>query len=165
MSGTGPAANAEAPQAAPDADAPAPHADGQQGQAAGAPPKHLYDAVATQRDHVLDSFDAQRNAVLQAVAEQREAAMAPIHTVQARHATQAAASPAGAVGPGGRAMPPLTRQQAVAADIVAALRAMVAEEVRVQVCALLELAAQREAAVADARRGSKPVDHKPSGKD
>ncbi len=155
------------PAAPPGAQQEPPAPDAAQAAQAPPPPKHLYDAVATQRDHVLDSFGAQRNAILQAVAEQRQAAMAPIHTVQARQAAQAAASSAGVAGTGGRGMPPVTRQQLVAADIVAALKALVAEEVRVQLRALLELADARHAggAPAPGRQATGTPDHGSSEKD
>lgn len=129
-------ADAAAP---PQAEQGAPSAE--QGAAPGAAPKHLYDAVSTQRDHVLGSFDAERAAILQAVADQREAAMGPVRTVQARQAAQLAS---GALGGVGHLPPGVGRQQLVAADIVAALKAMVVEEVRLQIAALLQAAARRE---------------------
>jgi hypothetical protein len=120
---------------------------------------HVLDAASTQREQVLNSFDMQRKAILKAVADQREAALAPVKAVQARKTMQntqsgsaaaanpavsrPAAMPAGAQSaPGGQPTP----QQLVAADIVAALKAMVAEEVRVQLVALLEAATLRDAA-------------------
>ncbi len=118
---------------------------------------HVLDAASTQREQVLNSFDMQRKAILKAVADQREAALAPIKAVQARKTMQntqsgsaAAANPAvprpaamPAGGPSASGSQP-TPQQLVAADIVAALKAMVAEEVRVQLVALLEAATLRE---------------------
>jgi len=100
-------------------------------------PVHLYDAVSTQREHVLGSFDTQRAAILKAVADQREAALAPIKSVQAR---QSAPSPA-APNAGARGQP--NPRLLVVAEIVGQLKAMVAEEVRLQLMALLEAATVR----------------------
>lgn len=139
-------------------------------------PVHLYDAVATQRDQVLNAYDAQRSALLQAVAEQREAATAPIRAVRERQAMQAAASaglrPADLQRAGGPlGANPLAahkpygstaqaRQQLVAADIVATLKMMIAEEVRAQLCALLNAADERLAkAAAAARTDTVPERH------
>ena len=125
--------------------------DGAGVPAEAARPVHLYDAVSTQRDHVLGSFDAQRAAILKAVSDQREAALAPIKSVQARQSSSSPAAPnAGVRGqPGPRLL--------VAAEIVAQLKAMVAEEVRLQLLALLEAAVVRrnEAAHLDDEAGAR----------
>lgn len=105
-------------------------------------PPHLYDAVSTQREHVLNTFDTQRSSILKAVSDQREAALAPIRAVHARQTAQAATPPAGPTGTACRQPLFLTRQNLVVADIVSALRAMIAEEVRAQLNALLSTAAQ-----------------------
>lgn len=168
--GEGPRQEAPAPDAtagettAPEPEA-APPQDAQPDAPAQAPPPesgdrpvHLYDAVATQRDQVLDAYGAQRAAVLQAVTEQREAATAPIHAVRQRQAAQgvdpAAVRPADlratGTAPGAASLAPHrpypstaeARRQLVAADIVATLKALIAEEVRVQVCALSSAAAE-----------------------
>lgn len=147
------AASGAAPQAS-DAAPPSAAAEGVPPEEA---PKHLYDAVATQRDHVLSAFDTQKAAVLQAVAEQREAAIQPVRDVQARQAAQDGPAPAGLAG-GGRIPPVAPRQQAVAADIVATLKVLIAEEVRAQLLALLDAASQRQAAVqASAQPSSTPA--------
>jgi hypothetical protein len=104
----------------------------------GAPPKHIYDAVTTQREHVLGGFDNERAALLKAVADQREAALAPVRAVQARQAAQAIA---GQGNP--RLMAGISRQQLVAADIAATIKAMVAEEVHNQIVALLQHAGRQ----------------------
>jgi hypothetical protein len=106
-------------------------------------PAHLYEAVAGQRDRVLGAFDTQRAAILKAVADQRKAALAPIRNVQARKA----GVPPGAAGrPAGAAS--FSHQQLVAADIVLTLKAMIADEVRAQLAALLEAADSRGRAAA-----------------
>ncbi|HTQ13439.1 MAG TPA: hypothetical protein VMH86_06145 [Rhizomicrobium sp.] len=96
----------------------------------------LLDAVATQRESVLSTFDTQREAIIKAVDEQRRAAM--------NHAGTAPARPA-AARPG---VPPSQaqqlRQQEVVRDIVATLKALVAEEVRSQLIALLSAAEARQ---------------------
>ncbi|MGH6871272.1 MAG: hypothetical protein ACREHE_07185 [Rhizomicrobium sp.] len=110
---------------------------GQQAQAkAGAVP--LMDAVTTQRESVLSGFDSQREAIIKAVEEQRRAAMASGSTAQARQQGRPAVPVSGVPN----------RQQSVAADIVATLKAMVAEEVRTQLLALLAAAEARQAATA-----------------
>jgi len=130
-------------------------------------PVHLYDAVATQRDHVLKSYDTQRSAIMQAVAEQREAAVAPIRSVQQRQIARESGSATAktleqqtaGMPPGASVLPPqrpnasavFTRQQLVAADIAATLRAMIAEEVRRQFRDLLAVVDKRVAERADAR--------------
>lgn len=109
---------------------------------------HLYDAVSTQREHVLKGFDTQRQAVLKAVADQREAARAPILAVQARQAAGAATAgvdgrvlgPRGGSSSGALSM--ADRTQAIA-EIAATIRAIVAEEVRVQLATLLQDAGAR----------------------
>jgi hypothetical protein len=129
----------------------APNPDAQPASQAGGTPTHLFDAVSTQREKVLGAFDMQRNAILQAVADQREAAMAPIRTVHTRNAAPGTiregqpntVRPTSAPYPG-QPQPGLSRQQLIAADIVAALKAVVAEEVRVQIVLLLEAARLRE---------------------
>ena len=131
----------------------APNPDVQPASQPGGAPTHLFDAVSTQREKVLGAFDMQRNAILQAVADQREAALAPIRAV---HARQAAPGPTSEGQPNtvrptstppvysAQPQPALNRQQLIAADIVAALKAVVAEEVRVQIVLLLEAARLRE---------------------
>lgn len=102
---------------------------------------HLLDAVSTQRESVLNTFDSQRDAIIKAVDEQRQAAMAPLQSQQARQA-------GGRVnGPQPQPAAP-SRQQAVAADIVLTLKALVAEEVRTQLIALLAAAEAKQKAAA-----------------
>jgi hypothetical protein len=110
---------------------------------------HLYEAVSTQRDKVLDSFDAQRAAILKAVADQHAAALAPIMAVNAKRATQPRAAPtthgpmlpsAGSATPSGssttqagaRRQLIIAVRRAAAEEIVAALKTLVAAEVRAQ---------------------------------
>jgi hypothetical protein len=108
-------------------------------------PMHLYEAASAQRDKVMTSFDAQRAAILKAVADQREAALAPIRAVRARRVGQAAANTASlfaggipsALGKGvimGRSayQPSLDRGRMIAAEIVATIKTLVAEEVKFQ---------------------------------
>lgn len=123
-----------APSEAPARDPAAPPSAAAEGAAPQDAPKHLYDAIATQRDHTLGAYDTQKAAIVQAVAEQREAMVQPVRNVQARQATTAGLA-------GGARIPPLpARQHAVAADIVATLKALIADEVRSQVHALLDAA-------------------------
>jgi hypothetical protein len=139
----------------PDGQAQAPNPDVRPASQAGGTPTHLFDAVSTQREKVLGAFDMQRNAILQAVADQREAALAPIRAVHARQAApgQTSEGQPNIVRPpstppvySAQPQPGLNRQQLIAADIVAALKAVVAEEVRVQIVLLLEAARLRESA-------------------
>ena len=134
-------------------------------------PTHLYDAVSTQRDHVVGSFEMQRNAILKAVADQREAALAPIKAVRERQSQQPAArdgSAQAACRPGvapaenirrSRSHAALSQQELVASDIVATLKALVAEEVRVQLLILLEAATLKE----NTRSASEPAAQGNSG--
>jgi hypothetical protein len=118
---------------------------------AGAPPQsgaartHQFEAASGQRERVVSAFDVQRDAILKAVDDQRLAAMAPIRAVQARQAQ----------GGTGRAIgaPPAPSQQNVVADIVMTLKALVAEEVRVQLVALLAAAEARQNAARCAAEG------------
>jgi hypothetical protein len=131
------------------------------GKAKGSPPSaaaeqrvHLYEAVSARRDQVLNQFAGQRAAILKAVADQRAAAVAPILAVQTRRANEsnpnepaaAAMNPNAAAAPGA-APPPLTNapirrrsllqfRRAIAADIVATIRTLVAAEVRAQLAAI-----------------------------
>jgi hypothetical protein len=130
-----------------------PQPDVQPASQAGGTPTHLFDAVSTQREKVLGAFDMQRNAILQAVADQREAALAPIRAVHERNAAPTSEGQPNPVRPtstppvySAQPQPALNRQQLIAADIVAALKAVVAEEVRVQIVLLLEAARLREGA-------------------
>jgi hypothetical protein len=126
--------------------APSPTAANGEGAAAPEAPAseprvHLYDAVSTQRERVLKGFDTQREAILKAVADQHQAALAPIHAVQAR---QAAGTMAGGVdgrvlGPRGSAAPAsMAERTHMIAEIAAAIRVLVAEEVRSQLTTLLQ---------------------------
>jgi len=141
--------------AEPSATAPPPGAPPHGPAAAGAAADrrvHVYEAAAHQRERVMSSFDAQRAAILKAVADQRMAALAPIMSVQAKMATSNAASagaapearpamgPAGAAALGAGRLPGFTPQQLVAADIVAAFKTMIADEVRAQLAARLQSA-------------------------
>jgi|WetSurMetagenome_2_1015567.scaffolds.fasta_scaffold526378_1 hypothetical protein len=117
--------------------------------AAAAPPAgdgrvHIYDAASTQREQVLKGFDRQREALLKAVDDQREAALAPIRTVQTRQAggTATAGVDGRVLGPRGGAAP-LPGADRTMAEIVIAIRAIVAEEVRFQLAALLQNADAR----------------------
>jgi len=100
---------------------------------------HVYEAVANQRHNVLSSFDAQRQAIFKAVADQRETALAPILATQAKLTALGGSAEASrrAAPSGGAVRPPATPQQMIAADIVAALKALVADEVRAQLAARL----------------------------
>jgi hypothetical protein len=124
--------------------------------AAGEQRVHLYEVAANQRERVLSSFDTQRAAILKAVADQRTAAMAPILAVQARLAGKAGASgPAPGASPGdgatqagvgtaARLQANVHRPHAVAAEIVGTIKLMVAEEVRVQLQAVLRALQARD---------------------
>jgi hypothetical protein len=104
---------------------------------------HIYDAASTRREQVLQGFDKQREALLKAVDDQREAALAPIRAVQTRQAAGAATAGVDGrvLGPrGGAALPGADRTMA---EIVIAIRAIVAEEVRFQLAALLQNADSR----------------------
>ncbi len=103
---------------------------------------HVYEAVANQRSNVLSSFDAQRAAIFKAVADQRQAALAPILAVQAKMTTPGAAAPVRSTASGGQVTP----QQLIVADIVMALKALVAEEVRLQLGARLGASQPTDAA-------------------
>ena len=120
--------------------------------AADEPRIHLYEAVSVQRDKVLNSFDAQRAAILKAVADQRTAALAPIAAVNVKRATQERAPPTktaalssprnidsassnSTIKAGGRRRLMIGARQAIAAQIVGALRMLVAAEVRAQLAA------------------------------
>jgi len=103
---------------------------------------------------VLTSFDTQRAAILKAVADQRAAAVAPILAVQARLAAGQAIGPAAtqaanateigraAANAAPRLQANLNRPHAVAAEIVATIKLLVAEEVRVQLQAVLRALCQ-----------------------
>lgn len=135
---------------------------------------HLYEAVSTQRDKVLDSFDAQRAAILKAVADQRTAALAPIMAVNTKRAakertapTMTAAMPSppnvntasssSMIGAGGRRQLMIGARQAVAAQIVAALKMLVAAEVRAQLDAVLRAAPEPHATTRSAPGEANPV--------
>lgn len=99
---------------------------------------HLYDAASTQRDSVMKGFDNQREALMQAVADQREAALAPIRAVNARQAAVAGVD-GRVLGPRGNTQTALTaadKSQTIS-EIAATIRAIVAEEVCLQIAALL----------------------------
>ncbi|HEY2068066.1 MAG TPA: hypothetical protein VGG48_00805 [Rhizomicrobium sp.] len=108
---------------------------------------HLYEAVANQRERVLTGFDSQRDAIVRAVDEQRMAAMAPIYAVQGN---VAAGRPAGQPAAGRPGYPAPNQQSSVAADIVMTIKAMVAEEVRSQILALLQAADSKQRAATEA---------------
>ncbi len=114
---------------------------------------HLYEAVSARRDQVLNQFAGQRAAILKAVADQRAAALAPVLAVQAKRANEpaaASASPTPAALPGASPSPAgnvaigaeIRRQtliqlrRAVATDIVAMIRTLVAAEVRAQLATM-----------------------------
>ncbi len=98
-------------------------------------------------------FDVTRKSLLDAVAQQREAVLASIRSARtsAAQGTPAAQNP---TPPRGPAAP--NRPEAVAADIAATLKAIVAEEVRTQILALLDAAARREKALAEAPADARP---------
>lgn len=99
---------------------------------------HLYDAASTQRESVMKGFDSQREALMQAVADQREAALAPIRAVNARQAAVAGVD-GRVLGPRGNSPAALSaadKTQAIT-EIAAAIRAIVAEEVSLQIATLL----------------------------
>ncbi len=108
-------------------------------QAPGSPPPerrvHLFDAAESQRARVLSSFDSQREAILKAVADQRTAALAPIQAVRARM-TQAPPSLRGLLPGDGRAAG-MDQRAIVAAQIIADLKVLIAEEVGRQLLLLL----------------------------
>jgi hypothetical protein len=113
------------------------------GAGAEAAKAHIYEAASSQRDRVVTAFDIQRDAILKAVDDQRQAAMAPIRAVQVKQAQ-------GGTGRAIGAPPPApNRPQNVVADIVMTLKALVAEEVRVQLVALLSAAEARQNAARD----------------
>ncbi|MGD0190326.1 MAG: hypothetical protein ABSD74_06260 [Rhizomicrobium sp.] len=105
-------------------------------------PGDVHNAASTQRDHAVNSFESQRSAILKAVDEQREAALAPIRAVQVRQGAhvpgQPPQTPTNSADPGQGA--PLNPHQLVALEIVAHLKALIAEEVRSQLLLLLEAA-------------------------
>jgi len=128
-----------------------------------APPVHLNEASA-QRDRLVANYDAQREALLKAVDEQRQAAMAHVRlrqTPQSNTTTSPAMNPAlnaanAAINPtlaAQMAANPVAqaaaRQQAVIADIVLTLKAMIAEEVRSQLIALMAAADARQKSLAE----------------
>lgn len=128
------AAGAAPDPATPAQDPEAPHPSAEAPQEAAAAPArvHVLEAAANQRERVLTSFAEQRSAINKAVDDQRAAAMAPIDAVRAR------------LGRGplrGNPQPALgakaTSGSGVAAEIVSILKGMIAEEVRVQLMALL----------------------------
>lgn len=96
----------------------------------------LISAVATQREGVLSSFDAQRDAIIRAVDEQRQAAMNSTKGVQ----PQMAGRPIGHSAP----QPPAPSRQQIIGEIVQTLKALVAEEVRAQLLALLAAAEAKQ---------------------
>jgi len=108
------------------------------GSEGGEPRVHLYDAVSTQREQVLKGFDVQREAILKAVADQHEAALAPIRAVQARQAggTTITGVDGRVLGP--RGTPSAADRTQTITEIAVAIRAIVAEEVRAQLTALLQ---------------------------
>lgn len=103
--------------------------------------KHPYEFASDQRTQVLDSFDAQRRAILKAVADQRAAVTAPIRDVHNRQPNRAQGP---AVGTSISTMPLGDLQLTVAGEVVAQLKALVAEEVRAQLILLLEAATCRQ---------------------
>ncbi len=105
--------------------------------AAGQP---LISAVATQREGVLSSFDAQRDAIIRAVDEQRQAAMNSTKGGQPHIAGRPIGHPAPQA-------PAPTRQQIIG-EIVQTLKALVAEEVRMQLLALLAAADAKQKSTA-----------------
>lgn len=105
--------------------------------AAGQP---LISAVATQREGVLNSFDAQRDAIIRAVDEQRQAAMNSTKGGQ----PQMAGRPIGHTAP----PPPAPSRQQIIGEIVQTLKALVAEEVRMQLIALLAAADAKQKSAA-----------------
>ena len=134
-----------------------------QQSAAAAQPVHLYEAVSARRDQVLSQFAGQRAAILKAVADQRAAALAPVLAVQAKRVHEPAAgsasptpaapsgatpSPAGnvAIGAEIRRQTLIQLRRAVATDIVALIKTLVAAEVRVQLAAMEPAANVRRSA-------------------
>ncbi|TXL73139.1 hypothetical protein FHP25_22160 [Vineibacter terrae] len=111
-------------------------------QAPASPPPerrvHLFDAAESQRARVLSSFDSQREAILKAVADQRTAALAPIQAVRTRMA-QVPPSLRGILPGDGRAAAPagMDQRAIVAAQIIADLKVLIAEEVGRQLLILL----------------------------
>ena len=105
-------------------------------QQAGQP---LISAVTTQREGVLNSFDAQRDAIIKAVDEQRRVAM---DSTKGGQQPRIAGRPIGQPAP----QPPAPSRQQIIGEIVQTLKALVAEEVRAQLLALL--------AAADAKQNS-----------
>jgi hypothetical protein len=127
-----------------------PAPDQPNGQEAAAPPAgervHIYDAASTQRENVLKGFDKQREALLKAVDDQREAALAPIRAVQTRQTagTATAGVDGRVLGPrGGASAATQSMADRTIAEIAAVIRAIVAEEVRLQLTALLQNADAR----------------------
>ena len=100
---------------------------------------HIYEAASDQREKVMKGFDTQREALLKAVADQRESALAPIRAVQSRQAAVAGVD-GRVLGPRGNAMAlsqtAVERNQTIA-EIAAAIRALIAEEVTAQLTLLL----------------------------
>jgi hypothetical protein len=104
---------------------------------------HVYGAAASQRERVLSSFHEQRDAIFKAVAEQRAATAAPIEAVRAQ-LSGLGRSPAGRDAPLGASPAPAVAarqrgaaatpepRRAVAAEIVASLKQLIAEEVQRQ---------------------------------
>lgn len=104
----------------------------------GEPRVHLYDAASTQREQVLKGFDTQREALLKAVADQHEAALAPIRAVQARQTGGAATAGVDGRVLGPRGTPTTADRTQLISEIAVAIRAIVAEEVRMQLTTLLQ---------------------------
>lgn len=98
-----------------------------------------HEAAAIYRNDALNAFEAQRSAILQAIADHRMQALGSTETMRAP-----AQNP-----PRNHAQNPSEQRNLVALNIVAALKEMVAEEVRTQLLVLLDAASVRERARAD----------------
>jgi hypothetical protein len=106
---------------------------------------HLLEAAADQRERVLTSFTDQREAIMKAVADQRAAAVAPIDAVRARLGGTSLRRPP---QPLSTKAPAAAEAGGVVAEIVTILKALIADEVRLQLRNLLQPDAPAEAAPA-----------------
>ncbi len=101
----------------------------------------------SQRDRVLNAYDAQRAAVLKMVNDQRTATLSSAPARGGQGGAPGTPLPpgmgTGALGAGNRPQVVGHRRDLVAADIVAAVKALVAEEVRNQLHALLRAVVER----------------------